>query len=1056
MKKTILVILLILAGANLSFAQQRVTGRVTSKDDGQPVAFATVAVKGFTAATATNDNGEYTINVPDGGTTLIVSFMGMIDQEVNIGGRSIVNVVLESEGGVMLAETVVTAMGIKKEKKALGYAVQDIKADELMKNKNLNVINSLSGKIAGVNVTQAGGSAGAGSTIQIRGGTSLERDNQPLFVVDGIIYDNSTPIGGNSGFDGATRTSSTNSNRVMDVNPEDIESMSVLKGPAASALYGSRAAAGVVIITTKKGQEGTTAVNFSSKMSVNWVNRYPEQQGTYKRGFYEVNGTFNDYSTQSWGTPFASGEKMYNNIEDFFETAVSYDNNVSVAGGNKNGSFYLSASRFDQTGIVPNTGYDRTTIRFNGDQKYGILTVGSNVSYSIANTDKTLTSAGLYGSGGGGAMQSVYRWSRSDDMKHYLNSDGTKYRMFEGRQEMADDVENPYWIVNKDKLWDKTNRFTGAVTIGLKVTDWFDITYRAGYDNYTTRNYTLKAPGGAVRLTYQNGKLSDSDYTYEYLTSNLMLNFNKKFGDFDLGLLLGQTAEDTKTRTERRNGWDFVIPGFYSYDNINDSNKQFQSVSSRKRLMGIYGEARIGYKNMAYLSVTGRNDWSSTLPIDNRSYFYPSITGSFIFTEVMPKNSILSFGKVRASWAEVGKDTDPYVTSTTLWPSLNFLPGLGVGNEWQRGNPYLKPERTRSWEVGADLRFFNGRLGIDYAFYSNDSFDQIVVPRLSQATGYILLSTNVGRILNKGMELSITGTPIRTDKFSWDIAVNLSGNRGKVKDLLTGQEVLYVTDVQIGTAKSASFNDTEKNGDYAGLFMGISGSTFRRDPNGNLIVNADNGFPVVNTDQNTPVGDREPTFTGGINNTLRYKDLSLSFLFDVRVGGYIYNGTDYFMTYNGTSKKSEDRQSITVTGVLETKNSDGSFTYTPQAVTYEAGKMYSIKGIQTSGESLIRTYYQSHYTAETKNFMTDTNWLRLRSLTLSYDFTNLINKRQNIVKSLSASVSGHNLFLITNYKGMDPETSAAGSGVIGSSSVGMDYCSVPATAGISFGINVGF
>lgn len=1058
MKKIILIALLLLAGASFSYAQQRVTGKVTSKDDGQPVAFATVTVKGTTVATSTNNNGEYEITAPAGATTLTVSFIGMISQDVNIAGRSIIDVALDSEGE-MLEESVVTAMGIKKEKKALGYAVQDIKAEELMKNKNLNVINSLSGKIAGVNVTQAGGSAGAGSTIIIRGGTSLERDNQPLFVVDGIIYDNSTPIGGDSGFDGTLRTATTNSNRIMDVNPEDIESMSVLKGPAASALYGSRAAAGVIIITTKKGQEGTVAVNFSSKMNVNWVNRYPEQQSQYTRGQYNVDGTLNtsSTSTSSWGAPFASGQSVYNNIEDFFETSASFDNNVSIAAGNKNGNFYLSASRFDQNGIVPNTGYDRTTIRFNGEQKYGILTVSANTAYSIANTEKTLTSAGLYGSGGGGTMEGVYRWSRNDDMTHWLNPDGTKYRLFPS-QLLESDLENPYFTVNRDSRWDKTNRFTGALNIGLKVTNWFDITYRVGYDNYTTKNYGLTYPGRAVRLTYQNGRLSTSDYTYEFLTSNLMLNFNKKFGDFDLGLLLGQTIEDTKTMTERRDGWDFVFPDFYSFDNINSNNKQFQSAQSRKRLMGLYGEARVGYKSMAYLSVTGRNDWSSTLPIDNRSYFYPSVTGSFVFTEVIPKNNVLSFGKIRASWAEVGKDTNPYELTTTLWPSLNFLGGLGVGNHWQRGNTVLKPEKTRSWEIGADIRLFNGRIGIDYTFYSNDSFDQIVAPRLSNTSGYILLSTNVGRILNKGMELSITGTPIQRKDFSWDVTVNLAGNRGKVKDLFTGQDYLYVTDVQVGTARATSFNNNASvNGDYAGVFMGISGSTWKTDPNGNTIVNATNGFPVVYTTNGIPVGDREPTFTGGINNTLRYKDLSLSFLFDLRVGGEIYNGTDYYMTYHGMSKKSENRQSVTVTGVREVTNSDGTKSYTaPQTVTYEAGKMYNISGVQTSGEHLIRTYYQTHYSQHTKNFLTETNWFRLRSLTLSYDFTNLINKKQKIVKSLSASVSGHNLFIITNYDGMDPETSTAGSGVVGSSSVGIDYCSVPSTAGFSFGINIGF
>ena len=1031
-----------------------VTGTVTDKS-GEPLPGVYVLIQGTTTGVSTEMNGKYTITAPANGT-LVFTSMGMKDLVLPINNRAMIDVVME-EDAVQLGDVVVTAMGIKKERKALGYSVQELKSDEILKNKSSNVINSLSGKVAGVNITQSGGSAGAGSTIIIRGGTSLERDNQPLFVVDGIIYDNSTPIGGDSGFDGATRTASTNSNRVMDINPEDIENMSILKGPAAAALYGSRAAAGVVIITTKKGQEGNVQVNFSTKFTSNWINRYPEQQDRYVRGYYNNEGRFDDYSTQSWGHAIESGQKLYNNIEDFFQNGSVWDNSLSISGGNKNGSFYLSASRYDQTGIVPTTGFDKTTFRFNGEQKFGRLTVGANVAYSISGTDKTLTSAGLYNSGGTGAMVSVYRWARSDDMTHYLNEDGSKYRMFEGRQELADDVENPYWILYKDRLYDKTNRFTGSVNANFKVAEWFDITYRLGYDNYDTYNYSFIAPGSAVRETYQNGKLADSDYKYEYITSNLMMNFHKTFGDWDLNLLLGQSVEDTKSRTDRRNGYNFITEGVSSFENIATADKVFQSTHSRKRLMGLYGEFRVAYKNIAYLTVTGRNDWSSTLPKENRSYFYPSVSGSFVFTELLPKSDVLSFGKIRASWAKVGKDTDPYVTSTSTWAPREFLGGIGTGNSWERGNVYLKPERTRSYELGLEMRFFNGRLGLDYTYYDNKSIDQIVVPRLSQATGYILLSTNVGSVRNRGMELALTGTPIAKRNFTWDMTLNLAGNRGRVSDLLTGQDVLYVTDVQVGNAKAASFNTLyDENGKMTqkGLFMGISGSRWDRDDQGRVIVDATTGMPKSDGVTTYEIGNREPTFTGGFNNSLQYKNWNLSFLFDFRVGGDIYNGTDYFMTVNGMSKRSMDRESITIDGVVNTGTSDAP-VYEPKTTTYKAGEMYNINGAVQSGESLIRSYYNSYLANETAAYITKTNWLRLRSLSLSYDFKNLI-KGQNILKGLTVTASGTNLWLWTNYKGMDPETSAAGSGVVGSSSTGIDYCGVPATAGFSLGINLTF
>lgn len=1045
-KLTLAVITLVLIAGTVVAQNVRVTGKVVDKN-GEPLMGVSIMLDGTKTGIASELDGTYVIEVPSNGV-LVFSAIGMETKKENVNGRKVINVTL-GESTVILDELVVTALGIKKEKKALGYAVQDLKGEEILKTKTSNVINSLSGKIAGVNITQSGGSAGAGAQIIIRGGTSLERDNQPLFVVDGIIYDNSTPIGGNSGFDGATRSSTTFGNRVMDINPEDIENMSVLKGPAATALYGSRAAAGVILITTKKGKEGTVQVNFNSKFTTSWVNRLPEQQDMYKRGYYNKAGIFSDYTTQSWGDKFASNEQIYDNIGDFFQNSSVLDNSFSVSGGNKNGTFYLSASRFDQTGIVPETGFDKTTFRFNGDQKFGKFTVGANVAYSIANTDKTLTSSGLWGAGGNGAMSAVYGWSRSDDMSKYLNEDGSKYRMFEGLQPLEDDVENPYWIINKNRLKDRTNRLTGSVNATFLATDWFDISYRYGYDTYTKNDYTLIAPGGAIRETYQKGKLSETDLVYEYISSNLMMNFKKKISDFDFNLLLGQSIETTKTSVNRRNGYNFITEGVYSFENISNSDKFFQSLHSKKRLMGVFGEFRASYKSIAYLTITGRNDWTSTLPKENRSYFYPSISGSFVFTELLPENDILSFGKVRASWARVGKDTDPYATSTQLWAPREFLAGVGVANSWQRGNPYLIPEITESTEFGIEMRFLNGRLGFDYTYYTNDSKNQIVTPRLSQATGYILLSTNVGNVLNKGMELSINAIPIQSKNFNWDLTLNLSANRGTVKNLLTGQDVLYVTDAQFGNAKAASFNN--------GKFMGISGSQWSRDELGNVILDWNTGMPTSDNLTTRYLGNREPTFAGGLTNNLRYKNWTMSMLLDIRVGGDVFNGTDAYMTAAGMSKRSMDRETLTISGV--SKN-PATGALEPKSVTYEADQTYNIVasgGVQQRyGADIIREYWQVYFPLETSNYITKTNWLRLRSLSLSYNLPESIIKRQNIIKALSVTMTGTNLWMWTNYKGMDPETSAAGAGVVGSSSAGMDYCGVPATAGFSVGINLTF
>ncbi len=1058
--KTCLATLAIVLLAGPMWAQNvNVTGKVTDRN-GDPLMGVYVLVQGSTTGVTTEINGSYSISAPANGT-LKYSFMGFEDAIVPVNGRSIVDVTL-SDSSVALEELVVTALGIKKDRKALGFSVTEVGAEELLKNKQTNVINSLAGKVAGVNVTQSGGSAGSGSTIIIRGGNSASegRDNQPLFVVDGIIYDNSTVVGGNSGTDGMTKNATTFSNRVMDINPEDIESMSVLKGAAAAALYGSRAADGVIVITTKKGaNDGTVRVSFGSKYTYSWANSLPELQDVYGRGYYNQAGVFSDYTTNSWGQKNTG--KVYDNVGTFFQGGNIWDNSVNVSGGNKNGSFYLSASRFDQEGIVPTTGYDKTTFRFNGEQKYGKLTVGANVAYSISNTQKTLTTAGLYGGGGNGTMTAVYGWARSDDMTHYLNEDGTKYREFAQYQNLADDRENPYWIINKNQLSDQTRRWTGSINANLDITDWLNLVYRVGLDTYTYDEYTYIAPGGAVSEKYQNGRLAKSDRTYQYLSSNLMLNLHKTFGDFDFNLLLGQTSEDTKGVRQNHWGYDFVTAGTLSFANIANENKFFTEANSLKRLIGVYGEFRAAYKNIAYLTVTGRNDWSSTLPIENRSYFYPSVSGSFVFTEVMPKNDILSFGKIRASWAQVGKDASAYATNTYMWSPGAVSDGfIGIGNNWTRGNPFLKPEIQTSWEVGAEMRFFGGRLGLDFTYYNSETTNQIAAPRLGQSTGYIFMSINSGSVSNKGIELMLTATPVETKNFSWDLTLNLSGNRGRLGEFMEGVDLFYVTDVQIGGVKAAAV----PNGGY---FLGITGDYWKREtmkdadgkvvidekgkeveiPNGRYIVDETTGLYKTTGVVTNIIGNREPEFIGGFNNTFTYKNLSLSVLFDIRKGGMIYNGTEYMLLSNGLSPQTLNRESVTVEGV-------SSKTGEPVAYTYKAGQMYVVNGAEKSGDYMIQSYY-SNYANNAYNLLTDTNWLRLRALSLSYDFKGLFNK-QSFVKGLSATVTGTNLFLWSNYKGMDPEVSVSGSGTGGAGSSGIDYCGVPATAGLSFGLNITF
>ncbi|MBR1803522.1 MAG: SusC/RagA family TonB-linked outer membrane protein [Muribaculaceae bacterium] len=1025
----------------------KVTG-VVRDANGEPLIGATVMVKGTNRGTATDTDGRYSIAAAPG-STLVISYIGSKPMEVKVSGSSMD--VTMTEAGNTLDEVVVTALGIKKDRKSLGYAVDDLKAEELMRNKNTNAINSLAGKIAGVTVTQTSGAAGAGSHIVLRGGTSIDesRDNQPLFVVDGVIYDNSTSSIGNSSYDGMTRSATTNSNRVMDINPEDIESMSVLKGPAASALYGSRAASGVILITTKKGKEGRVEVNLNAKYITSWVKSLPKTQDKYKRGYYnglDANGQplIDEYTTNSWGLPYGPGETAYDNIGNFFQQGGAWDTNLSVSGGNKNGNFYLSGSFFDQKGVIPTTGFKKATFRFNGEQKFKIFTFSANTAYSQARTNKTLTSAGLYNSGGTGSMVAVYGWPRSEDMRHYLNEDGSPYRMFENYQSRSGDVENPYWMLDNYKMKDNTERFTGSFNIKADLTDWWWVSFRMGVDSYTTENSNRIKENAAVKELWQNGMMSENSMRFRYLSTNLMTNFNKQFGDFNFNLLLGTATDNTKTIGNYRYGWDFIIPGFYSFSNIDEASKYFRSRTSRHRLVGAYGEFRADWRNAIFLTVTGRNDWSSTLPKNERSYFYPSVSGAIAFTELMGESrpEWLTYGKVRASWAKVGKDASPYATTTYLNSPANMLGGFSAyGTDWTRGNPILKPEMTESTEVGLELRFFKNRLKLDYAFYTNNSLDQIISPRGPQSTGYIFCSQNIGNVYNKGMELTIGGIPVQTKDFTWETSLNIYGNRGTVKNLPVGTDVLYITDVQFEGAQAGSFNN--------GPFMGISGYRYKYNDEGKVILDQ-YGMPTYDASTRVLVGNREPKFQGGFNNTLTWKNWTFNMAWEFRVGGDVFNGTDYYLISNGLSDLTANRDKLETKGVvLENGN------YVDKTFTFEAGGTYDLNGAKVSGSEMIQRYYRDYYIREKCNFITKVNSLRLRTISLTYELPKSLLERSKVFKRASINATANNLLLFTNYRG-DPESSAAGSGVTSSGATGIDYCCVPASGSFAIGVNLTF
>ena len=1032
-------------------AQNRTATGVVNDNIG-PVIGAGVVVAGTNNGAITDVDGSFTLNNVPVGSTLVVSCIGYETVEVVFNGQP-VKVTLR-EDSELLDEVVVTALGITREKKSLGYAVQDVKAEELTRGGGVTLTDALMGKVAGLSINNSATGAGGSTRVVLRGNSSLSDNNSPLYVVDGVPYDN----GGTPGADQAGLWGSIDhQGGAFDINPEDIESVSVLKGATAAALYGSRAGNGVILITTKKGGKANKKIGISYSGKFTWspVSYFPNMQNVYGQGSL---GQYDAQSTGSWG-PALSASTMVANWWDgstqipfmgdanpwteFYRTGSSQSNNVTIAGGNQDNPFRLTLGYDNTNSVVKTSNIKRTSVDFVTSNKitdWLKLDLKANYVNTAGNNRQP---RGAYGSSFN--IITMPRNIRMADLAaHWLDeiaaASGPGYEAQINWHEVSPNCQNPYFIQSNLDAGDVQNKFFGVGSITINFTKNLSLKVKEGL---TWAGVTDK-----TKRLYDTSGFNWPEFSMKTTTTfenNLegLLSYNNKWGDFDFGASLGGNIMHYKQEVLRALAKNIPFPGAYYVSAGSLDGDTWNSIYE-KQINSIYAFANLGWKNFLYLDVTARNDWSSTLPKANRSYFYPSVSGVVVFTQplidagIMDDN-VFSFGKLRASWAEVGKDTNPYVTSTQLWPAGDYFGIYSAGNYWSKGNPILRPERTRSTEIGLELSFFKNRLHLDYAFYTNNSYDQILSPRTSQATGYIFCAINAGNVLNKGMELTISGTPVQTKEFVWESSLNVAGNRGKMTNFPQGLTAMYVTDVQYGTAKAGTIKD--------GCFMGIAGYKFVRDDNGEIILDK-NGFPT-HTGDYVEVGNREATFTGGFNNTFSWKGFTLNMLWEFRVGGDVYNGTKYAMTQSGVSQFSADirNQPLTISGV----DSKGN----PVTNTWEPDKVYSFNGVQKLGVNIIQDYYTNYYPYETSNYITSVNLLRLRNLSLTYDVPTKALSKLGFIKRAAFTLSANNLLLFTNYEG-DPEVAAAGAGVGGSSSVGFDYCGVPAMSGMSFGVNLTF
>ena len=1023
MTKTLLAALLLVGSQ--AFAQQKtVTGKVTS-EQGAPLSGVSIVIKGTSKGTASNGAGSYTLRV-EPGQVLQFRFIGTALVERTVGADDVIDVVLRRVA-MDLDAVVVTALGQTAEQRSLGYAQQSVQGVEIAQTQRENFVNALQGRVAGVDVTSTSGVPGASSSITIRGISSISSSNQPLIIVDGLPMDNKTLNTSVLVSDGNSVTAFNNrgidfTNRAADLNPEDIETLTVLKGPEAAALYGIDAGNGAIIITTKRGKAGG-GLQYSNSFRIERTGAHPALQRVYGPTT-TTGGT--DSSFQYFGAPYPAGTVFYDNIGGFFRTGVTQTHNLSFSGASADNriNYRLSTSRDKQDGVVPSSDYDR--INLTGASQTQItpwLNGDVSMAYTYDNNDQVYK-------GDIGPLIGLLLWPQTDDAKDYLTLSGVRRRLT--ALTGAGEVDNPYFNIDKNKISSKNNRIMANVGLLITPFSWGSLKTNIGTDSYTNQNFILRNPESAAGYAF-NGIIDQADLITRNINTQTLLNFNTRPLTHSISIsgLLGNAIADFKATADATYGSFFLDPNFVSINNT--SLRSSKTTIEERRLVSAFGKAVIDYKNFLYATVTGRNDWTSTLPPDARSFFYPSIATSFIFSDAFPAIGRVMTGKLRAAYAGGGKDARPYADRPVLENKPTSYGGYGYG--FTGPNPGLKPEFTKSYELGAELAFLNDRLGLDATVYRKQTLDQIVNDvRGSYATGFILFNVNGATTRNQGLELTLRGTPVSRANLSWDFQVNLTSERGKVLSLPHALPESYVSDtwlygnVRNGTAPG--FSTMSLTG-----FFYLRVQTDSANRRGQLLIDPTTGLPLRSSVFIDAGYDRQPDFTIGITNTFKYKRFSLDFLVDIRKGGDVFNATEHYLTTHGLSMRTLDRdQPRVIQGVLRDGKENG-----PNPTV---NRIVVIPSVQTA-------YYTDM--SEELFIEKNINWVRLRDVQLSY----ALPERFLGFRNASVFVKGTDLFLLTNYTGLDPIVNGNSAAVGGSGGTGIDYGNFPMPRGVNFGIRTG-
>lgn len=1006
-----------------AYAQQTVTGTVTG-DDGMGIPGVTVVEKGTSNGTITDIDGGYSITVASSEATLVFSFVGMQMVEEQLNGRSAIDVTMvPSQIGI--EEVVVTALGITKEKKALGYAVTEVGSEEIAVVKDHNPANSLVGKVAGVVVTQGTGGPGGGSRVIIRGNNSITGNNQPLIVVDGVPLD---ATGSNSG--GSVYRSTVSGGGITDINPDDIESISVLKGPNAAALYGSRAGNGVLLITTKTGTRGRgLGVTLNSNITFDNPMILPEYQNEYGQGSQgNVPGNLTDLknSTGSWGPMLDGSSQLYytgemrpyvaqpDNFKNFFQTGAKYVNSVSLDGAGENYSVRFSYTNNYTESMIPNS--DLTSHNFN---LRSLVDLSDKMKLDAKATYFTQLVNNVVSQGSEGIIASIINMPRNVDIEDL--------KVYQKPEESLSSISfgslgaNPYWQLYHDRNENTRERFLGFSKLSYEFTPWLSAFARVGTDVTHVKAERVYQPGHHF---YSSGQLDFSNSRVSETNADFLFMFNKDLtSDLNLAVNFGGNHSYRTSESMGIYGEDFKIPTRATVANTVVQRPRY-SPMSKHIVNSLYFQASLSYRDFAYLDVTGRNDWSSTLPEENRSYFYPSVTGSVLVNQLLdPEADLFNLLKVRASWANVGSDTGPYQLNQYYNVASDGYLGLTqLSRPSVKFNPDLKPENVASLEFGLEGSMLDNRLFFDFSVYNIKTTDLIYDVPVPAATGYSTFRENIGEMTNKGVEVLVGGIPVRAGDFTWEVSANFSKNNNSL--------VEFIEDLEYHELNVTNSGHLRIQATVGGGYGDIYGTTWRTNDAGEIVVDA-NGRPQASTDK-VHLGNSQPDWIGGLTNTLTYGDFSLRFLIDARMGGKIYSATNAALVGSGVTVESLEyrEEGILVDGVV--LQEDG--TYTPNTTTISAQDYWgAVSGIA------------SEYVFDQSN-------IRLREFVFSYNLPNsLLDK--TFIKDATVGLIGRNLFFL--YKKIDHVDPEASLGT-GNNGQGILSYNLPTPRSVGFNVNIKF